>query len=310
MNSTLPTSSWLPALRPAIPAAPAGQPTGPGQADRAKVLQLAQEFESYFLVQMLRQMRESMLEDESREGLGAGTMTDTMDIELARQMTLGGGIGLTRMLKDAIERQTLGDGSTAVAQPLDAATPSLLPLTAGSVGTPLVSMADPHETGAANLLPLAAPISSPFGYRADPFSGAMRFHAGVDIAAAYGREVPSAGPGQVVFSGAQGGYGNTVVVEHANGIRTRYAHLSSVQVEVGTRVDGGTVVGRVGSSGRSTGPHLHFEVLQDGQPVNPAVAATRFAGLLKIQGMVADLPGSQPSKIGVAVGVDDEDSGQ
>jgi murein DD-endopeptidase MepM/ murein hydrolase activator NlpD len=153
-------------------------------------------------------------------------------------------------------------------------------------------------------------VSSPFGYRVDPFTGATRYHAGVDIAAAYGREVPSAGAGQVVFSGSQGGYGNTVVVEHADGIRTRYAHLSSIQVEAGAIVDAGTVVGRVGSSGRSTGPHLHFEVLQDGQPVNPAVAATRFAGLLKIQGVVADLPSSQPSVLGVAVGVDDEDSGQ
>jgi murein DD-endopeptidase MepM/ murein hydrolase activator NlpD len=186
----------------------------------------------------------------------------------------------------------------------------MLPLTAGADRAPLVSLAQPHQTDAALPLPIRAPVSSPFGYRADPFSGAPRFHAGVDIAAAYGREVPSAGPGRVVFSGSQGGYGNTVVVEHANGIRTRYAHLSSIQVEVGTPVDAGTIVGRVGSSGRSTGPHLHFEVLQDGQPVNPAVAATRFAGLLKIHGVVADLPSSQPSVLGVAVGVDDEDSGQ
>jgi murein DD-endopeptidase MepM/ murein hydrolase activator NlpD len=157
---------------------------------------------------------------------------------------------------------------------------------------------------------LSAGVSSPFGYRSDPFSGARRFHAGVDIAAAYGREVPSAGPGRVVYSGAQGGYGNTVVVEHAGGVLTRYAHLSSIQVDVGASVDAGTVVGRVGSTGRSTGPHLHFEVLQNGQPVNPAVAATKYGGLLKIEGMVADLPISQPSMLGVAVGVDDEDPGQ
>jgi murein DD-endopeptidase MepM/ murein hydrolase activator NlpD len=173
-----------------------------------------------------------------------------------------------------------------------------------------VALAEPHDADTAVPLPILAPVSSPVGYRADPFSGARRFHAGVDIAAAYGREVPSAGAGEVVFSGAQGGYGNTVVVEHANGVRTRYAHLSSIQVEAGAIVDAGTVVGRVGSSGRSTGPHLHFEVLQDGQPVNPAVAVTQFAGLLKLQGVVADLPSSQPSVLGVAVGVDDEDSGQ
>jgi murein DD-endopeptidase MepM/ murein hydrolase activator NlpD len=294
VDTTFSTNSTnQPAVSPASQAQ-VGQASGPSQAERAKLLQLAQEFESHFLVQMLRQMREAMTDDEQKDGLGAGTMTDTIDIELARQLTrAGGGIGLTRTLQNTLERQVLGTtGEVAVARP------------------PLVSLAEPHDADAAVPLPLSAPVSSSFGYRADPFSGARRFHAGVDIAAAYGREVPSAGAGEVVFSGSQGGYGNTVVVEHANGIRTRYAHLSSIQVEVGASVDAGTVVGRVGSSGRSTGPHLHFEVLQDGRPVNPAVAATRFAGLLKLQGVVADLPSSQPSVLGVAVGVDDEDSGQ
>jgi murein DD-endopeptidase MepM/ murein hydrolase activator NlpD len=302
-------------LQPAAPAtgspAQAGQPSGPSAADRAKVLQLAQEFESFFVVQMLRQMRAAMTEDERGDGLGAGTMTDTIDIELARQLTQGGGIGLVKTLQATIERQTLGRAAGAPVDPaVDAVAPQRLPLSTASSGSPLVSVAEPHEPDPTLPLPIAAPVSSPFGYRADPFTGGTRFHAGVDIAAAYGREVPSAGVGLVVFSGAQGGYGNTVVVEHAGGIRTRYAHLSSIQVDVGARVDAGTVVGRVGSSGRSTGPHLHFEVLQDGQPVNPAVAATRYAGLLKIQGVVADLPVSQPSGLGVAVGVDDEDSGQ
>jgi murein DD-endopeptidase MepM/ murein hydrolase activator NlpD len=309
VDTTFSTNSTQPVLQPATPGTRAGQASGPSQADRAKVLQLAQEFESFFLVQMLRQMREAMTEDEGKAGLGGATMTDTMDIELARQLTKSGGIGLTRTLQDALERQTLG-GTAPAAADVNAVTPSLLPLTTGSTAAPLVSVAQPHEAEATLPLPLAATVSSPFGYRADPFSGATRFHAGVDIAAAYGREVPSAGVGEVIFSGAQGGYGNTVVVEHADGIRTRYAHLSSIQVEVGTRVDAGTVVGRVGSSGRSTGPHLHFEVLQDGRPVNPAVAATRYAGLLKIQGVVADSSSSQPSVLGVAVGVDDEDSGQ
>jgi murein DD-endopeptidase MepM/ murein hydrolase activator NlpD len=132
----------------------------------------------------------------------------------------------------------------------------------------------------------------------------------VDILAAYGREVPAAGAGQVVFSGVQGGYGNTVVIEHPGGIRTRYAHLSSIQVEAGDPVQSGTIVGRVGSSGRSTGPHLHFEVLQDGRPVNPEVAATRYAGRLKLEGVVADSSNRQPSVPRVVAGVNDEDSGQ
>lgn len=298
-------------------AAGTSQASSPTQAERAKVLQLAQEFEASFVVQMIRQMRQSMLDDQREDGLGADTMTDTIDVELARQLTKSGGIGLTKVLQDAIERQALGTPSAA-ALAVPTGINGLTPLgtqgvAASALLNPLVSIAERHDEGSPAValpLPLAASVSSPFGYRADPFTGATRFHAGVDIQAAYGREVPSAGSGEVVFSGAQGGYGNTVVIEHQGGIRTRYAHLSSIQVEAGTRVNAGTVVGRVGSSGRSTGPHLHFEVLQDGRPVNPAVAATRFAGLLKIEGMVADLPISQPSMSGVAVGVDDEDSGQ
>jgi murein DD-endopeptidase MepM/ murein hydrolase activator NlpD len=102
-------------------------------------------------------------------------------------------------------------------------------------------------------LPVAAPLSSHFGWRSDPFNGTTRFHRGVDIAAAYGREVPAAGTGHVVFAGEEGGYGNTVVIEHAGGVRTRYAHLSALQVTAGQQVTEGTVIGRVGTSGRSTG---------------------------------------------------------
>jgi murein DD-endopeptidase MepM/ murein hydrolase activator NlpD len=281
-------------------------PAGATPADRAKALELAQEFEAFFIMQMVRQMRQSMLDEPSQDGLGDATLTDTMDGELARQLARNGGIGLTGALGPTLDRQVFGAAATAgVAVPAALAAPAAPP-------APFVSPATPHETGAdpALPLPISATLSSPFGYRADPFDHSTRFHAGVDIQAAYGREVPAAGAGTVVFSGAQGGYGNTVVVEHPGGVRTRYAHLSSIQVEAGARVDAGTVLGRVGSSGRSTGPHLHFEVLQDGRPVNPEVAATKYAGQLKFGGVVADLPISQPSTLGVAAGVDDEDSGQ
>ena len=95
--------------------------------------------------------------------------------------------------------------------------------------------------------------------------------------AAYGEPVPSVGDGEVVFAGAQGGYGLTVVVEHESGIRTRYAHLSELAVRPGDAVLRGQDVGKVGSTGRSTGPHLHFEVLEHGRPVDPEQAAEKFA---------------------------------
>ena len=115
-------------------------------------------------------------------------------------------------------------------------------------------------------------ITSAFGDRRDPFTGATRFHRGVDLRAAYGQDVATAAGGTVAFSGTQGGYGTTVVVEHANGTRTRFAHLSVALVAPGQAVEPGQVVGRAGSSGRATGAHLHLEVTdRDRQPLNPLI---------------------------------------
>jgi murein DD-endopeptidase MepM/ murein hydrolase activator NlpD len=141
-------------------------------------------------------------------------------------------------------------------------------------------------------LPVDAPLTSHFGWRADPLDGRVRFHRGVDVRAAYGTEVPAAAQGTVVVAGEQGGYGTTVVVEHPHGLRTRYAHLSASLVRVGDEVTVGQPVGRVGSSGRSTGAHLHFEVEQGGRGIDPEVAAARFAALdgFKARAGSADSP--------------------
>jgi murein DD-endopeptidase MepM/ murein hydrolase activator NlpD len=103
-------------------------------------------------------------------------------------------------------------------------------------------------------------VSSPFGRRKDPFSSAVRFHAGVDLEAAMGVSVYASASGIVVYAGAQGGYGLYVVIDHGEGVRTHYAHLSAIHVQVGDFVEDGQVLGAVGSTGRSTGPHLHFAV--------------------------------------------------
>ncbi len=115
--------------------------------------------------------------------------------------------------------------------------------------------------------PTAGWVSSPFGPRGN------WFHAGVDIAAAPGAAVRVAVPGRVTFAGYHyGGYGHLVVVAHGSGLRTLYAHLSSITTAVGTRVEAGAQVGLVGSSGHSTGPHLHFEARRDGLAVDPMPA--------------------------------------
>lgn len=112
-------------------------------------------------------------------------------------------------------------------------------------------------------------MSSGFGKRADPFTGHQSMHEGVDIATRYGTPIQAMGDGLVTFSGEKAGYGLMVEVTHDSALVTRYAHTSSTLVKVGDRVQKGQAIAAVGTSGRTTGPHLHFEVLRDGNPVNP-----------------------------------------
>ena len=131
--------------------------------------------------------------------------------------------------------------------------------------------------------PLGRPVSSTaeqssgFGTRIDPFLGRAAFHTGVDFRDAPGSPVFATAPGTVVAAGSNGGYGLMVEIDHGNGITTRYAHLATIIVQEGQSVPVKKVIGRVGSTGRSTGPHLHYEVRIDDDAVDP----TRFlrAGL-------------------------------
>ena len=129
---------------------------------------------------------------------------------------------------------------------------------------------------AVNRIPLALPVNprdfdrtSGFGPRIDPFSNRLAFHPGIDMAGPWGAGVHSTAPGTVVFAGKRGGYGTMVEIDHGNGIHTRYGHLSAATVRPGTRVGRGTAIGRVGSTGRSTGPHVHYEVWYDNVVRNP-----------------------------------------
>ena len=112
-------------------------------------------------------------------------------------------------------------------------------------------------------------ISSGFGYRTHPVSGAREFHSGIDFAGKPGLEVKAVASGIVTWSGKRWGYGNLVELNHGNGYVTRYAHNKKNLVEIGDRVDKDDIIALLGSTGRSTGPHVHFEVLEDGKVVNP-----------------------------------------
>ncbi len=121
------------------------------------------------------------------------------------------------------------------------------------------------------LMPLSGKyrLSSPFGSRTDPFGRQKAFHSGMDFAAPKGNIVSSAGAGIIIYSGRKGTYGIVVEVKHANGLITRYAHLSATLVRVGQSINLGDTIAKVGSSGRSTGPHLHFEIRRADKAINP-----------------------------------------
>ncbi len=113
-------------------------------------------------------------------------------------------------------------------------------------------------------------VSSHFGERQDPFSGHQAFHRGVDFAGSAGAEVVAVAAGVVTWSGTKAGYGNLVEISHGNGYVTRYGHNQRNLVSVGATVKKGEPIALMGSTGRSTGPHVHFEVLRNGKQVNPA----------------------------------------
>lgn len=292
----------------------------PGETiDRDKVAALAREFESMLILQMLRQMRESMLGDTEEQqtdfGLGSTTLGDTMDGELARSLAAAGGLGMQKVITDSIQRQA-GIASPA---PVErdrvggSGAAGVSPGVGGPTGAPAVPASRPPEVAQIQAqtvrqailaygnttgmdaaqepgvpFPAAGPLSSSFGWRQDPIQGDVRFHGGVDFKAAYGQSVSAVEAGRVTFAGEQGGYGLTVVVDHGGGVATRYAHLSQLSVTAGEEIAGGQPIGRVGSSGRSTGPHLHFEVVRNGQQIDPVGAAQRVAaaGFKSVAGVV------------------------
>jgi murein DD-endopeptidase MepM/ murein hydrolase activator NlpD len=112
-------------------------------------------------------------------------------------------------------------------------------------------------------------ITSKYGYRKDPLTGRRSFHRGVDFAGKRGADILAVADGLVIAAESRSGYGRTVEIRHANGLVTRYAHNQKLLVEVGDLVKKGEVIAKLGASGRATGPHLHFEVLEDGEQINP-----------------------------------------
>ncbi|MCP4810562.1 MAG: peptidoglycan DD-metalloendopeptidase family protein [Proteobacteria bacterium] len=167
--------------------------------------------------------------DSLMGGQAADMFGEIFDEAFAEQMRAGEGLGLADTIRDALVEQGHG-----LAVPIPGAT-----------------------------------VTSELGFRIHPISGEAHHHDGVDFAAPTGTEVGAVGEGRVIHAGDRGGYGRTVVVEHADGMTSLYAHLSEIDVVEGEVVRPGQRLGAVGETGTTTGPHLHLEVRQDHQPIDP-----------------------------------------
>ncbi len=163
-------------------------------------------------------------------------------------------------------------------------------LEAGLVALADTSIALPDLT-VLSTQPVERTESSGFGWRDDPIRHTRSFHAGTDFRSQPGTPVMAAGDGVVTFCGRMGGYGNVIDVDHGGGVVTRYAHLRRIATTKAAAVSAGEVIGQVGSTGRTTGPHLHFEVRIDGAPVSPieAMAVAQMQREIPIAGRLAAL---------------------
>jgi murein DD-endopeptidase MepM/ murein hydrolase activator NlpD len=269
---------------------------------REELKRLAQEFEATLMNEMLSGWRRSLVSDEEESGTKTGAFTDMVGAEFGRAISRSGGFGIADVLMRALQRQygqaadnvqsatpdtALGERPAAPAATHKPVHDSHEPLLAHAVPAVERAGAPPAlegpEAGAA-VRPVSGVVTSGFGWRSDPINGRPTFHSGADVRMAYGQDVPTVAAGRVTFAGDRSGYGLTVVIDHGEGLETRYAHLSSAAVGVGDYVGTGGIIARSGSSGRSTGPHLHVELLRDGRPVDPS----GFATALKVEGSRAD----------------------
>ncbi len=233
-----------------------------GADDRARLHAAAQALEALVVKQLVVASKAFTGGDSA----GSGVRSDMFADALADAMVKGGGIGLAAQL----ERSLGAVPPPPRPLPSGILSPPSGPLRSGILSPP----PGPLPSGEGEFSPsgegvAGRVITSPFGLRHDPFDGHLTRHQGVDLRAADGEPVKAAGAGVVRRAGALGGYGEAVEIDHGNGLTTLYAHAAELLVREGDRVTQGQLIARVGHSGRATGPHLHFEVRQDGKAQDP-----------------------------------------
>jgi murein DD-endopeptidase MepM/ murein hydrolase activator NlpD len=241
-----------------------------GAKQKSELKKAAQEFEAVFITLMLKAMRETIEESGLMEGgFGKSIYTEMFDQEVSVNLAKRGTLGISDLLYKKLAANSNEEESEKSAQPSITA-PSGRSAAPSSPSSQDQDAGSKQEYEITDLqLPVQAPISSAFGIRRDPLSHQARFHKGLDLAAPEGMNVVPALSGTVVSAGYESGYGNTVVVLHAGGVQTRYGHLGTINVKAGDSITSQDVLGTVGNTGRSTGPHLHFEVIRMGRPVDP-----------------------------------------
>ncbi|HET6976323.1 MAG TPA: peptidoglycan DD-metalloendopeptidase family protein [Pyrinomonadaceae bacterium] len=269
----------------------------------AAIRKVAVQFEALLLSQLTQSLNGSEEDGLFSSGGGMGLSRQLFSEQLATTMAESGGVGLADMILKqftdrAAKKSNVLKSVTAASEPAansaaptpvdvnlaahatrprrvfsvandEAAAPE--PVQTATIPTSLRMKERPgHAAKEVDLhLPVNGPIRSVFGMRRDPINGRIRLHKGVDIAARRGTPIEAAAEGQVVFAGRNRGYGNMVMIEHSDGRQTLYAHAERLFVKPGDRVAAGQTIAAVGSTGHSTGPHLHFEIREGKTAVNP-----------------------------------------
>lgn len=258
----------------------------------AKIKRIAVQFEEMLINTLIKDAFKEDKEDKESMILKSGSMNDLKNMFLSQYIAESGGMGYRGIIEEQIkqmitnQKEGMTKGVTKSLKdlpivnshvPLSPQISSLLE----SIGESSTESASKSPTGvksapaAPEILslsiqqPVDAHVSSDFGWRRDPIDGKTRFHNGIDFSIPPNTPVKSVMEGEVVFSGWEKGYGHLVEIKHPDGYTSRYGHNSKLLVKEGEKVRAGTVVARSGSSGRSTGPHLHFEIRKENMALDP-----------------------------------------
>ena len=227
--------------------APLAQPPAEVEVDKNDKKAVAKQFEKVFTKLLVSEVHKSLANSSMFSGPTLEAFDGVFQEALADSLTAGRGLGLSKHILTQLEHQHQ---------------PTVLP-------------SDFRNEVKPGGLPTEGRVSSAYGWRSDPIHGKRAHHSGMDIAAPQGSPIRSVRDGRVVFAGERGGYGNVVIVDHGDGLQTRYAHCSELKVAKGQRVQAGEIVGSVGHTGRATGDQLHFEAQKNGISIDPMEIVNR-----------------------------------